>query len=225
MQIVPQIVAENLAFLSSRSRSFSRITTIGTRRIAPSRLSSNTRSRWTRFCGPIPRSSAVLTHCVRCGIRFLTHPRNAGRQDLRCPFGCREQHRKQRSNQRSTAYYQTPSGKRKKKLLNAKRQRGASADHQKAKQQPTSTSTSEQQPANESLVPLELFLSEMALDESSVVSSPMLPYVRMVTSLIEGVPVSDQEMLSILRRAMRQQRIAYRTRTDYVLHMLHQHPP
>jgi hypothetical protein len=46
-----------------------------------------------------------LSRCQHCRIFFLTHPRNAGRSDLRCPFGCREAHRKQRSTERSVAYY------------------------------------------------------------------------------------------------------------------------
>jgi hypothetical protein len=68
-----------------------------------------------------PELSACAVHCVHCGIRFLTHPRNARRVDLRCPFGCQGHHRRQCSSQRSTAYYQTACGKAKKKRLNARR--------------------------------------------------------------------------------------------------------
>ena len=59
--------------------------------------------------------------CCHCSIRFLTHPRNARRQNLRCPFGCREHHRRQLGNQRSKKYYQTNSGRRNKKRINSKR--------------------------------------------------------------------------------------------------------
>jgi hypothetical protein len=52
---------------------------------------------------------------------FLTHPRNAQRNDLDCPFGCREARRKRKSTERSTAYYQTPEGKIKKQQHNARR--------------------------------------------------------------------------------------------------------
>src|SRR5579862_2326335 len=62
-----------------------------------------------------------LSRCRHCQIFFLTHPRNAGRRDLRCPFGCREAHRKQRSTERSVAYYATSEGKAKKKMQNGKR--------------------------------------------------------------------------------------------------------
>jgi len=59
--------------------------------------------------------------CRHCGIRFFTHPRNAGRQDLRCPFGCRQYHRRKCANGRSRRRYQKPDGRRNKKLLNGKR--------------------------------------------------------------------------------------------------------
>ena len=69
-----------------------------------------------------PELQGCVAYCADCGIRFLTHPRNAGRQNLRCPFGCRQHHRRQRSCQRSIAYYRTAAGKAKKKRLNARRQ-------------------------------------------------------------------------------------------------------
>jgi len=59
-----------------------------------------------------------LKRCRHCGIFFLTDYRNAGRCDIGCPFGCRNTHRKKCSTQRSTAYYQTPEGKIKKKQIN-----------------------------------------------------------------------------------------------------------
>ena len=36
-----------------------------------------------------PDLQDCAVRCCHCGIRFFTHPRNAGRRDLRCPFGCR----------------------------------------------------------------------------------------------------------------------------------------
>jgi hypothetical protein len=52
---------------------------------------------------------------------FICHPRNHSRNDLSCPFGCQQLHRKCASNERSKSYYQSPEGKEKKKWLNAKR--------------------------------------------------------------------------------------------------------
>lgn len=68
-----------------------------------------------------PGLRRCLTRCRHCRIFFLTHPRNAGRHDLRCPFGCREVHRKRGSTGRSVSYYQTPDGRFKKQLQNGRR--------------------------------------------------------------------------------------------------------
>lgn len=82
-----------------------------------------------------------------------------------------------------------------------------------------------EQVPDELSVRVELRLDGAILDESSVTSSRMLPYVRMVMSLIEGVRLRCHEVVNLLRQAMRQHSIAYRRRIDYVLRMLHQHPP
>lgn len=70
-----------------------------------------------------------------------------------------------------------------------------------------------------------LRLGGVLLDESSLLASPILPYTRMVVSLVEGVPFRLAELVSLLRRALRQHSIARRRRTDYVLQVLHQRPP
>ena len=67
---------------------------------------------WLRKC---------LARCRHCGIFFLTDPRNAGRRDLGCPFGCSRAHRQRQSTRRSVAYYREPEGKVKKRGLNARR--------------------------------------------------------------------------------------------------------
>ncbi|MGO9270423.1 MAG: hypothetical protein ACLQOO_09255 [Terriglobia bacterium] len=72
---------------------------------------------------------------------------------------------------------------------------------------------------------VELRLEGVVLEESSLGLSPMLPYVRMVIGLIEGVELTRQEVLCLLRRSMRQRSMAHRRRIDYVLGFLHQHPP
>jgi hypothetical protein len=71
---------------------------------------------WLRKC---------LARCRHCGIFFLTDRRNAGRQDLGCPFGCSRAHRQKESTKRSVAYYQEPEGKVKKQALNARRRRSS----------------------------------------------------------------------------------------------------
>jgi hypothetical protein len=68
-----------------------------------------------------PELKRCLTRCRHCQILFFTHPRNAGRNDVRCPFGCREARRKQKSTERSVAYYRSKEGKFKKAELNKQR--------------------------------------------------------------------------------------------------------
>ncbi len=73
--------------------------------------------------------------------------------------------------------------------------------------------------------PLQLPLEGLTLGEASVVNSPMLPYVRMVASLIEGRRIGAAELINALRKRLRQHSMALRTRADYVLDFLNQHPP
>jgi hypothetical protein len=74
-------------------------------------------------------------------------------------------------------------------------------------------------------VSVALRLETVVLRESSVSSSPMLPYVRMLVELIDGFRVSIAQVVRLLQRAMRQHSFAYRRRIDYILNFLHQHPP
>jgi len=138
-----------------------------------------------------------LTRCRHCGIFFLTHPRNAGRRDLRCPFGCREAHRRRQSDQRSRAYYRDEVGKEKKCALNAKRRK-------------TPVRPPPPPPAPELPPPW---------------PRPMLPYLRMVTSLLEGRPVSLAEVVAMLLRALRQHRMVRTRRIDQTVAWLHEEPP
>jgi hypothetical protein len=145
---------------------------------------------------------------------------------LRCPFGCRRHHRRQCSNGRCAAFYQTADGKRKKKLLNARRQ-----GKQVPPSVPPQADLPRQTPAAEKFRPvelpltLELRLQGVVLDESSLASSPMLSYVRMVVGLIEGIELTRREVLCLLRQGMRQRSFGARRKIDYILGFLHQHPP
>lgn len=139
-----------------------------------------------------------LTQCRQCRILFLTHPRNRGRKDLRCPFGCRETHRKKSSTQRSVAYYATPMGKFKKKLQNDKRRKAAP------------------KPQVQSAGPA---THEISLNRA------MVAYVRLVTSLIEGRPVGREEVREMLQRTLRQPRMVREKRIDYLVRRLREKPP
>lgn len=71
----------------------------------------------------------------------------------------------------------------------------------------------------------ELLLEGVLLREFTLSNSPILPYVRMIVWLIEGITLSRAELIGILSHALRQHRFAYRKKIDYVLGFLHQHPP
>lgn len=149
-----------------------------------------------------PELRRCRTLCRHCGIFFLTHPRNAGREDLRCPFGCREAHRKQESTRRSVAYYQDEAGKLKKRIQNAKRRtRGAGPP-----------------PAPPApVVPAPEFPPAWR--------GAMLGYLRMVIGLLERRPASPAEVVAMLLRALRQHRIGRSRRIDQTLAWLHGKPP
>lgn len=72
---------------------------------------------------------------------------------------------------------------------------------------------------------IELRLSGVVLDETSLENASVLTYVRMIVNQIEGSKRSQNELVDLLRQSMRQHSIVKRTRTDYVLRFLHQHPP
>jgi hypothetical protein len=113
----------------------------------------------------------------------LTHPRNYGRKDLGCPFGCKESHRKKKSTERSVAYYREEKGKEKKKEHNNKRNR-----------QKCSASSNDLPEENK---------SSSATPE--IVPPPlMLPYLVTVTSLIERRRVRVAEIFELLNYFWRQ---------------------
>jgi len=68
-------------------------------------------------------------------------------------------------------------------------------------------------------------LEGLLLDEPTLVNSPVLPYVRMLASLLEGRPVGREELLAWLRKRMRPRSIGRRARREYVLAYLNQRPP
>lgn len=71
----------------------------------------------------------------------------------------------------------------------------------------------------------ELRVAGVVLEEARIVRSPMLPYIRMVASLIEGRNIGLPELIQALQNAVRQHSISRRRRVDYVVHCLNQHPP
>lgn len=264
-----------------------------------------------------PELAGCAVHCKHCGIRFFTHPRNADRKDLHCPFGCRDHHRRELGRQRSRKHYRKPEARRKKKLRNAQRSfavglddvnfspdvnalpdvdpsryvgdaahvdvgleasssrwRGTTADGSPemwdasaipavalpavvpAERHETRASGGETEAEGDWRFPDvvcpelptakpcltdsqhdhvnveradarrgEMPLAGLVLDEASVVNSPILPYVRMVVSLIVEETVSKDQLVADLLKIMRQRSIDNRTRPRYVSRFLNQHPP
>jgi hypothetical protein len=72
---------------------------------------------------------------------------------------------------------------------------------------------------------VELHREGVVLEAWRLEASPMLPYVRMVVRLIEGVQLRGQELVRWLRETLRQHSIATGESTIYVLRFQPQHPP
>jgi len=53
----------------------------------------------------------------------------------------------------------------------------------------------------------------------------MLPYLQMVSGLIDRRPVSLTEVVAMLLRALRQHRIARTRRIEHAIGWLHEEPP
>lgn len=145
-----------------------------------------------------PEARRCLCRCRHCRIFFITDPRNAGRVDLGCPFGCREAYRKRESTRRSVAYYREPEGKIKRRHLNSKRSQHSGVVV-----------------SGPSEVPC----------EHCRWSEPLLEHVRTVSGLIEGRRVSREEVVQMLGEVLRQHSMARRRRLDHLVAQLHQNPP
>ena len=144
-----------------------------------------------------PPLRRCLSRCRHCGIFFLTHPRNAGRRDLGCPFGCQAAHRKQSSTARSVAYYRNSVGKQKKRTQNNKRR-----NHPGRADPPRRVTIGGEGEERQQL---------------QLQANPVLGYIGMVVSLIEGRRVSQEEIVEMLARVVRQHSISRRRRMEYLL--------
>ena len=159
-----------------------------------------------------PERRRCLTRCRHCRIFFFTDPRNTGRkdmprgkrQDLSCPFGCREARQKHRSNQRSVAYNQSEEGRRKKRDLNQRRPAAYRG------QTPASAAQPKSPPAPAAQAPW---------------PEPVVQQVQMVVGWIEGRPVARAEILQLVTHVLRQQGMGRRRRIDHTVAWLNEHPP
>jgi len=180
-----------------------------------------------------PHRRKCLSRCRHCGIFFLADPRNAGRCDLGCPFGCSQAHRRRESIRRSTEYYRGEEGRKYKRRQN-QRQQEKRRLRNGAEEPPEGNgleSPTEPNPSYESKAPDPSPPPPTAAwPQNGQVSLPpppehLLQYLEMVVSLIEERPVSREEILEMLQRVFRQRSICRRRRVDQTVVWLHEHPP
>ena len=150
-----------------------------------------------------PGLRSCSTRCTHCRIFFLNDPRNRGRKDLGCPFGCRDAERRRRSSERSTAYNRSAAGKLKKKIRNGKRS---------GRPPPSAPAEAREESAKTDPEPSEF-------------TAGLIEYLAVAVSLIEGRRVSPEEIVEMLRRVMRQRSFARERRIDYVVRRLKERPP
>jgi hypothetical protein len=175
-----------------------------------------------------PELRRCLCRCRHCGIFFLTDPRNAGRRDLGCPFGCQQSHRRCESTRRSVAYYRGPEGKMKKRLQNSRRCRVLGQQASVAREE-------DEDEAGKSTAVAPVAAASVAVATTTTTgglsparprwSEALVEHVRVVCSLIEGRRVSRGETVEMLRKVLRQHSMARRRRIDQVVAQLHQTPP
>lgn len=167
-----------------------------------------------------PELRRCLCRCRHCRIFFLADPRNAGRRDLGCPFGCQQAHRKQESTRRSVGYYRGPEGRSKKRLQNSRR---ASVD---AREKVVAKEEEERSPAGP---PDECRPEPLAALGPRRIrcrwGEPLVEHVRLVSSFIEGRRVSRDEVVEMLGEILRQHSMVRLRRIDHIVRQLNQNPP
>lgn len=137
-----------------------------------------------------PELRPYLKHCRHCRILFFTDPRNAGRSDLYCGFGCRDAHRRESNTLRSAAFYREHPEK--KRYQNRKRYLRTA------------------QPCPDGLA-----------DPNDEVPAPIVRHVRVIVSLIEGRPVTLDEIVKMLAKKGRQHRMVRMRKSGYGVRRIH----
>ncbi len=144
-----------------------------------------------------------------------------GRIDLGCPFGCSQAHKQSESTKRSTAYYQTPEGKEKKKQLNAKAKAKQETEKQKSSLPQKNNMNAEQYAVGDKP-------SEHNTPDKSQAIPPdnkMLHYLQCLLNLIEQQFLTYQKILALLNKKIRQHGLRKRKEMDYVIGYYCSQPP
>ena len=147
-----------------------------------------------------PHLRKCLAKCRSCQILFFTHPRNAGRSDLGCPFGCRQANRKKSAIRRSIEYYRSKEGKEKKKHLNARR-------------------------SQQNNLPESSRCADSIGDFRSEIDETTLFHIQIAISLIEGRCVELNEIFCMVDKILRQLSIDKRKQIVYVGNYHHGRSP
>ncbi|MBN1443801.1 MAG: hypothetical protein JXA90_13910 [Planctomycetes bacterium] len=179
-----------------------------------------------------PNLRRYVARCRHCWIFFIADPRNAGREDLGCPFGCAAAHRRRRSTERSVRYNGSPVGKAKRYRRERERRRAGCEPSEPGDRPCTEVSAGPSGPGSYcnaervDLSPGGAAPSAVAgrSEPGPVEFAPsIVAYIRVVVSLIEGRKVSRAEIVEMLDRTRRQHSLAREKRSDYVLRWLKEH--
>ena len=176
-----------------------------------------------------PHSCLCRKQCRLCGIFFLTHRRNQAREDVACPFGCREAHQKQQSNERSAAYYRDHPEK--KRAQNQKRYRVASKPPSSGEPEITESNGEKEKASVQPIVqgeglpqtsecPSEL---ESALPEAS--NPALMECLQVVIQSIEKRSISLEAIWEALLHFWRQHSIGKIPLVDQILSWMIRNPP
>ena len=145
-----------------------------------------------------PKLRRCLTRCWHCRIFFVAAACNAGRKGG-CPFGCASEHRRREWRRTSAEYYQNAQGKRKKSALNQRR-----------KNTPGTAEGSAPAPAPPAAPEIPWLL---------------VGYVQRVVRVIEGRPVSREEIWAMLVKEKSQHSMVRQRRMEQIIRALHERPP
>lgn len=178
-----------------------------------------------------------LKRCRHCRIYFITDPRNAAREDLLCPFGCREAHYRRESMRRSKEFYRKHPDEKRRQNANRSRKFNSASVRAPDQQGPSgqgldgSENSAQQQKASGTNRP-------KSEDRSAPQCPPLLAqalpkandpqiakYARVLVSLIEGRQVSLEELWEALLKFLRQRRMARRSKLEHTLAWLKAAPP
>jgi len=140
-----------------------------------------------------------LTRCWHCRIFFVAAACNAGRKGG-CPFGCASAHRRREWRRTSAEYYENPQGKKKKSELNQRRK-------------------------NKAIPAVEPEPSARTPAPGKEIPALLVGYVQRVVSVIEGRPVSREEILAMLAKEKRQHSMVRQRRMEQIIRSLHERPP